>query len=286
VLAVDRYAVADGSTSHSPPLPSGGRTSTPAPPEVRAAFGAEPPPDVDVTALKDESGQKLGLGSSAAAVVAALGWQAMSRGEDPRLPLVRTRIFRAARAAHARVQDGGSGVDVAASVHGGALRYATSREGASLRVLELPTDLVLVVHASGTSARTSDLRRLVDRKRARDPKDHVFADLTAMAVQAADAFTTSARAFVAAARAFGDVLEALGHAADAPIVTPATRDLARAAASEGAAFLPSGAGGGDVSVWIGTAPPSQVFVELARARSMRVLPLQVDRGGVRPESPS
>jgi phosphomevalonate kinase len=107
-----------------------------------------------------------------------------------------------------------------------------------------------------------------------------------MAVQAADAFSTSARAFVAAARAFGDVLEALGQAADAPIVTPATRDLSRAAAAEGAAFLPSGAGGGDVSVWLGTAPPSDAFAQLARSRSMRVLPLQVDRGGVRPESPS
>jgi phosphomevalonate kinase len=184
------------------------------------------------------------------------------------------------------VQKGGSGVDVAASVHGGALRYATSRDAASLRALELPDDLVLLVYASGMSARTSDLRRLVDRKRARDPKDHVFADLRAMADQAADAFAASARAFVAAARAFGEVLEALGQAADAPIFTPATRDLSRAAAAEGAAFLPSGAGGGDISVWIGTSRPSSSFEALARVRAMRPLVLEVDRGGVRPQSPS
>jgi phosphomevalonate kinase len=210
----------------------------------------------------------------------------MARGEDPRLPFVRTRIFRAARAAHARVQEGGSGVDIAASVHGGALRYAIAREGASLRTIELPPELVLLVYYSGASARTSDLRRLVDRKRARDPKAPIFSDLRAMAEQAARAVTSGARPFVAAARAFGDALEALGQAADAPIVTPATQDLSRAAANEGAAFLPSGAGGGDVAVWLGTAPPSASFAALARSRSMRLLSVDIDRGGVRPESPS
>ncbi len=275
VVAVDRYAVAGGA-----------RGATLAAPEVRAAFGVEPPPDVDVSALREESGQKLGLGSSAAAVVAAIGLRACMRGEDPRLPFVRTRIFRAARAAHARVQNGGSGVDIAASVHGGALRYATTGDGASLRRTEPPPDLIMVVYFSGVSARTSDLRARVDRMRARDPKASVFVELRTLAERAADAFATSGRAFVAAARAFGTTLDALGFAADAPIVPPAFRELAQAAAVEGAAFLPSGAGGGDIAVWLGTAAPSPSFAALAHARAMRRLPLELDRGGVRPESPS
>jgi phosphomevalonate kinase len=275
VAAVDRYAVADGE-----------RVTSSAVPEVRAAFGAEPAPEVDVGALQDESGRKLGLGSSAAAVVAAIGWRAAARGEDPRLPLVRARIFRAARAAHARVQNGGSGVDIAASVHGGVLRYSTSGEGASLQALEPPPDLVMAVYFSGRSGRTSELRARVDRVRARDPKAAVFVELRVRAQRAADAFSTDVREFVAAARHFGATLDALGRAADAPIFPPEFLELAGVARAEGAAFLPSGAGGGDVAVWLGTALPSPSFAALAEARAMRLLPLELDRGGVRPESPS
>jgi phosphomevalonate kinase len=275
VAAIDRYAVADGE-----------RVAPSSAPEVRAAFGSEPAPAVDVTALCDGSGRKLGLGSSAASVVAALGCRAVARGEDPRVPLVRARIFRAARAAHARVQNGGSGVDVAASVHGGILRYSTSGAGASLQALEPSPNLVLVVYSSGRSARTSDLLASVGRFRARDPKASVFGELGARAERAADAFSSTTPDFIAAARDFGAMLDALGCAADAPIYLPEFRELAGAAATEGAAFLPSGAGGGDVALWIGTARPSPSFASLAEARSMHPLPLELDRGGVRPESPS
>jgi phosphomevalonate kinase len=275
VAAVDRYAVADGE-----------RLASSSAPEVRAAFGSEPAPEVDVRALHDEAGHKLGLGSSAAAVVAAIGWRVAARGEDPRLPLVRARVFRAARAAHARVQAGGSGVDIAASVHGGVLRYCVSAQGASLHTLEPPPDLVTAVYFSGRSARTSELRARVDRARARDPKPAVFADLRVCAQRAADAFSSNVRDFVAAARDFGAALDALGRMADAPIVPPEFLELAEVAASEGAAFLPSGAGGGDVAVWLGTASPSSSFAALAQARAMNLLPLELDRGGVRPESPS
>jgi phosphomevalonate kinase len=275
VLAIDRYAVADSTRPAASP-----------PPEVRVALGAEVPPEVALGDLQDETGQKLGLGSSAAAVVAALGCRAWARGEDPRLPLVRARIFRLARAAHARVQNGGSGVDVAASVHGGALRYALSGEGASLRAVEPPAGLVVVTYFTGVSARTSQLRASFDRLRAKDPRSAVFDALRTRAERAADTFAAGAPEFVSAARDFAASLETLGTAADAPIVPPSFRDLSRAAADEGAAFFPSGAGGGDVAVWIGTQTPSPTFDALARARSMRLLPLLIDRGGVRPDSPS
>ncbi len=275
VLAVDRYAVADGA-----------RVSLSPPPEVRAAFGAEEAPEVDVSALTDASGEKLGRGVSAAGVGAAGGWRAWARGGDPRLPLVRSRIFRSARAAHARAQNGGSGVDVAASVHGGALRYSIAKDGACLRAIEPPPGLAVAVYFSGVSARTAGLRARVDRIRSRDSKAAVFAALRARAERAADAFAAGAEAFVEAARDFGAALDALGIAADAPIVPPAFREVAHAAAAEGGACLPSGAGGGDIAVWLGTSAPSPSFDAFARGRSMRRLPLEIDRGGVRPEAPS
>jgi phosphomevalonate kinase len=257
VVAVDRYAVAD----------------------VAA------PDDVDVRALHDQDGRKLGLGSSAASMVASQGARALARGDDLADPSVRATLFRGVREAHAHAQRGGSGVDVAAAVHGGALRYVTDGQEAYLRAVELPPGLVLRAFWSGGSARTSELRARVDALRGRSPlalaRLRLLATVAASAVDAGDT-----RAFVRAASDYGRALDALGRAADAPIVLPAFAELAALADPHDAAFLPSGAGGGDVAVWLALAPPPASFVERAGQLGMRPLPLTVDRGGVRPETPS
>jgi phosphomevalonate kinase len=259
VVAVDRYAVADTASTTV----------------------------VDVHALHDSEGKKLGLGSSAATIVASLGARAVSRGEDPRHRPVRAEIFRVARETHAREQGGGSGVDVAASVFGGMLRYEVGDRGPRIRVIEPPTQLVLEAYWSGTSARTSDLRARVDKLLARSPKSEAFITLRDVADEAAASIQQGdARGFVERAAAFGRALGVLGHAADAPIVPEAFAELARLAEEEQAAFLPSGAGGGDVAVWLGAAPPSVEFDRRAKALTIRHLPLSIDRGGVRPEAPS
>jgi phosphomevalonate kinase len=263
VVAVDRYVLADA------PSASG---------EVA----------VDVRALHAPTGEKLGLGSSAASLVAAHAARALARGEDPRHATVRSQIFQEARAAHAREQGGGSGVDVAASVHGGALRYrlgAAPNPEAEVRAVELPRNLVLSPFWSGKSARTSDLLGRVNGLRARGGADVVFRALRAAALDAADG-VGNARTFVDGAVAFGQALAALGEAADAPIFLPAFAEMAHRAEREGGAFLPSGAGGGDVAVWLGTSAPSPSFIARARELSLHPLALAVDHGGVRPESPS
>jgi phosphomevalonate kinase len=275
VAAVDRYVVAD--------------TQAPEKTDVRQLYAA------------DDLGQKLGLGSSAAAMVASFGARALLRGEDPRHPPVRAEIFRAVRDAHRREQGGGSGVDVASSVYGGVLRYALSREGrapgggrsarstkppeAIIRAAPLPSTLTLAAFWSGTSARTSDLLTRVDALRARGGAAGVFTALRGVAEEAADAVNDAAR-FVQRAAAFGRALATLGEAADAPIVPPPFAELGALAEREGAAFFPSGAGGGDVAVWIGLAPPSSEFCARAVALAFRPLTLAVDHGGVRPESRS
>jgi phosphomevalonate kinase len=258
VVAVDRYAVADTSA----------------------------PDDVDVRALHDDSsGRKLGLGSSAASMVASQAARALARGEELGDPRVRAALFHGVREAHAHSQQGGSGVDVAAAVHGGVLRYALLGADASIRSLQLPPGLVLQAFWSGASARTSELRARVDALQARSPL--ALASLRMVAAVAASAVEAQdARAFVRAAREYGRGLDVLGRAADAPIVPPAFAELATLAAGAGAAFLPSGAGGGDVAVWLHLSPPPPGFVERAAALGMRPLSLAIDHGGVRPESPA
>lgn len=276
VAAVDRYAIADGSRAASAPSP-----------EVRAWSGDRPAPEVDVSALYDPSGRKLGLGSSAAALVAAVGARALTDGIDPRAPRERDRIFRVARDAHARAQRGGSGVDVAASVYGGVIEYEAGDERTPgvVRPRELPHPLSVVVYDSGTSARTSDMLERVGALRRRGEGDKVFARLRDVAFEAVAAVARrDGPGFVTAARAFGKALDDLGRAALAPIVPPSFAELAARASCEGAAFVPSGAGGGDVAVWIGLCPPSNDFAAHAARLSMHPLALAIDRGGLRPAS--
>jgi phosphomevalonate kinase len=259
VAAVDRYAVVDTAA----------------------------PDEIETRDLHDGSGQKLGLGSSSAALVASLGARVALRGDDLRDATVRAGLFRAAREAHARAQGGGSGADVAAAVHGGVLRYSVNVRDARealVRAVRLPAGVVWAAFWSGTSARTSDLVARVRVLRAREP--NALSDLHRLAVVAAGCVDTDdTRGFVCAARDYGRALDALGRSADAPIVPPAFAELAAMAAQEGAAFLPSGAGGGDVAVWLSSAAPSPLFAARAEALSMRPLPLRLDSDGARIQSP-
>lgn len=273
VVAVDRYAVADGDRRAARPTP-----------EVRAALGSADAPEVDASALRD-SGLKLGLGSSAAMLVASLGVVHARAGEDLRAPEVRRALFDEARAAHAQVQSGGSGVDVAASVHGGVLEYALAPDGSARadRIDSLPPGLVLDVFWCGVPATTTGMRELVLGLRRRDAGVH-RARIDAIG-EAARAAVTAARAgslhgFVEAARRGAEALDALGRDADAPIFPEATAGLVRLAEADDGAFLPSGAGGGDVFVHVGAREASARFVQAAAAVGMRRLAMHPDTEGV------
>ena len=274
VVAVDRYAIADDAREATAPSH-----------EVRAAFGARSAPHVDASALQDDAGHKLGLGSSAAVLVASLAIRAARGGAQLDDAATRRRLFDEACAAHSMAQGGGSGVDVAASVHGGALRFQRGTHGSApeMVAVDLPPGLVVSVVWSGKSARTSELRARVDALRGRDAARYAacFASLTRAANASSDAVgARDLGAFLAAARVGAAALEVLGSAADAPIVPPAFAELATVAELHGAVFFPSGAGGGDVGVHLGAAPPSAPFLACADKLGMHPLAIAIDRGGV------
>jgi phosphomevalonate kinase len=273
VVAVDRYAVAD--TDHVAPSTSA---------EVCAAIGDEPAPALDLTSLHQD-GEKLGLGSSAAALVATLGARAAERGKDLADLIVRKDILFDAKRAHAAAQGGGSGVDIAASTYGGALFYSTLPDVDPLILqAELPNALTLRVFWSGRSARTSELLAQVKRL---DAKDHgtyrTLIEALGECVKASRRACAEgdAAALVAAGRANARALADLGREAEAPIVPSSFAELAALAEREDGAFYPSGAGGGDVGVWLGCVPPPPSFLDHARAAGMFLLELGIDRTGVR-----
>jgi phosphomevalonate kinase len=213
-------------------------------------------------------GRKLGLGRSAATVVAAV---AALGGVD---------VFALARQAHADFQDGrGSGADVAASFHGGLV--LVQRRGGDLAVSArtLPAGLHLVVGYTGDAAPTGPMLRRFEAARA----PRALRDLHAAAERAADAVARAdAGALLAAVDASGDLLATLGREAEMPVVTPALARLVALARRAGAAAKPSGAGGGDCGIALARSPEEAAAVRAAWAADGLVpLALSIADEGVR-----
>ena len=269
VMATNRGAFADG--ARVSPTPTA---------EVRAALGdAVDAPHVDASSLF-LGARKLGLGASAAILVASLAAREGRRGADLADEEVRGALFERARAAHAAAQSGGSGVDVAASVYGGVLEYVP---GVAER-RSLPAGTLVHVFACGTSARTAELRGQVDRFASLAPASHrtCIDELEVIAHEAAAAVKAgSHERFVVAIRRAARSLHRLGVAATAPIVPDGFDVLEDIAAAESAAFCVSGAGGGDVATYVGSTRPSPAFVERARALGLFEIDVALDEKGVR-----
>lgn len=269
-IAVSRGAIADTS-----------RIATTPTPEVLAAVGASTgAPHVDASAMF-ATDRKLGLGASAAILVASIAALEAEAGADLSDAACRDRLFARARAAHARAQGGGSGVDVATSIHGGAIRYVV---GAPVQRVALPAGVRVDVFALTTSAKTHELRAAVDALRHRDEAAHrwCLADLKLVAVDAANAIDAGdAATFIEMLRQTARALARLGASANVGIVPDGFDALEALATREDASFSVSGAGGGDVAVFVGRRAPSAAFLEGASALGLTLLDVTVDDHGVR-----
>jgi phosphomevalonate kinase len=271
VSAVDRYVVADARR------PPGFLT-----PEVHCAIGDRPAPWFDASALRERE-QKLGLGSSAAILVASLAaLELAARAPLDDAELVAAVLSRAL-AAHAEAQAGGSGIDVAASAHGGTLICQRRGELLEVRPAALPPLLNVEVWAAGQPASTLELRRKVSALAERDPLGYrrTIEAQTRASERAADALIRGDG--FALIQALCDQRDALGHLGDdagAPIVTPEIAELSALARKEGAAVLPAGAGGGDVALFVGVAKPSAALSTRALELGQRPVALELGARGV------
>lgn len=270
VSAVSRYVVCD--TERAPERVT---------PEVRAALPDGPVPAFDASELRDGSG-KLGLGSSAAIVVASLA--AVRAHEFSDDEALRQAIEAPALMAHRHAQGGGSGIDVAASTRGGTLIARRSAPDLlELRAVELPASLHVEAWASGVSASTPELLRAVARfrdERRRD-YDELMGSLSAAAARAAVALSgMHSDRFITELCIQRELLSRLGSASGVPIITPEVHELAEWARPRGAAVLPSGAGGGDIVLWVAAEPSPAAFRELCSSLAHRHIPLELHARGV------
>jgi phosphomevalonate kinase len=286
VMAVDRCAVASAcDVAAGTPFPEIAATFALA--REAGIFDVDPRAvRVDASALQGDGARKLGLGSSAAACVAALGWAWASAGraiDDE----ARLAIGLLARRGHRRAQGGGSGVDVIASALGGVVRVQLADGPDAAPRVERHAGLGAAPWAvlwTGTPARTSDMIARVEAYRARDGGGFAaslgrIAEATAAMERALAAGDVSA--LVEAVAEHGRAMASLGHAAGAPVVTEAMARLAARIEPMGGACKPSGAGGGDVAVaFARDADTLAAVTEAARAEGFAVVPLAIDPRGV------
>jgi phosphomevalonate kinase len=271
VTAVDRYVLADA-----------GRPAEFVTPEVREALGDAAAPWFDASALREQD-RKLGLGSSAAILVASLAaLELAARG-----PIADEQLYDAvlsrALAAHARAQGGGSGIDVATSTYGGTLLLKRRGEVLEVSRAALPRGLHVEVWGTLEPASTPALLGKVKQLKQQDPEQYrrlMHVQELASGRAAAALEHAQVEGLVEALGAQRQALFQLGRASGAPIVSDAVCELAERAAREDATVLPSGAGGGDIALFVGARPPSISLTDRARELEHRSLALGLEARGV------
>lgn len=281
VAAVNRYVVADSR-----------RTPSLVTPEVRAALHeAHAAPWFDARELRDAAtSRKLGLGSSAAILVASLAALELERSPELGDDALANRVFAPALRAHRAAQGGGSGIDVAASTFGGVLRLQRAAPEATPDVAarQLPTGLTIAVWSSPEAAQTSTMvARVTALLRESDRECRAILSRLRAAAEACDS-ADSATTWLEICREQLAGLTALGARANLPIITPAMRAFQESVRDCSVVVLPSGAGGGDV-ILVMSQGPLEASVEPA-GRALGLVPLDLSLGArgvhAQPSDPS
>lgn len=203
---------------------------------------------VDVSALRSED-VKLGVGSSAAAAAAASAAVFASAGKNLEDPSTRGAILECALMGHADVAPKGSGVDVAASVLGGTLRYR--RSPLEVAPLAWPEGLKPVIVWTGKAASTRVFLEKIAAFKDEDPIAHdaVFQELHLRSRHFAEVFAAGdVGSILDATQKLIDTLGSLGDASGADIIEARLDRISALAREHGGAAKPSGAGGGDVAI--------------------------------------
>lgn len=227
---------------------------------------------VDTQEFSDETtGLKLGLGSSAAVSVALTA--ALQRfaadGNNPR---------KLAMAAHERFQEGqGSGVDVAASLHGGLIEYR--RAGAETCHLGWPAGLHYRFLWSGQAAITAEK---LARLREQGAKNSSMNLLRASAEKIAATWSLGdCRQILDSYPAYIDALREFSVDHDLGIFDAGHDALVRLAAGVEVVYKPCGAGGGDIGIALAASEDAiQELCEQAMQRGFESLETATESEGV------
>ena len=228
-------------------------------------------------------GRKLGLGSSAAALTAWCGaWLAWT-GQG--IAEASAAVLRRFIEEHTAYQGGaGSGLDIAASLHGGVIRFQHDEEtGPRVESVKLPDGVDFVSVFVRSSAST---RKHLAQFRARSAESPASASfwmdsldrLSESGIQCAA--VGDADGFLDAIRDYAGGLQALGEWMEAEIFTPGHLYLMNLAERFGVAYKVSGAGGGDMGLAFSTDPEALARFGKAAGERYDTIDLAIDPQGL------
>ena len=224
------------------------------------------------------NGTKLGLGSSAAVVVAlaAALLKCSTLGSDPNVEQLR----EVALAAHARAQGGrGSGLDVATSHRGGLVRFRRAGSDVEIASAALPEGIHYTFVSTGAATTTSTKLASFDAWRAGGTPMALRA-LCDAASRVADALS-GADSFVRELRRYVNCLSAMDQVAHLGIFSAPHRALGTIGSVAGVIYKPCGAGGGDIGVALAHDRHAiDMFIGQARTAGFDPLLLELTQYGV------
>ena len=207
----------------------------------RSIAAADAPEHIEVridSASCYHDGVKLGIGSSAATVTALATAFGVMAGGAPRL----TDLYEL----HADFQGGGSGLDIAAAVTGGVIRF----EDRIATPVRLPREIHFAFVFTGSGSRTAALLATFDAWRQRG----ATAPLERLAAAAREVvdITMYPDAFLDALGEYTDLLERFDQSTRIGIFGPGHRRARELSSRLGVVYKPCGAGGGDAGVAVST----------------------------------
>jgi phosphomevalonate kinase len=220
------------------------------------------------------TGEKIGLGSSAAVSVAlsAALQKFRSAGSD---------AGKIAMEAHARFQGGrGSGVDVATSLHGGVILYY--RAGSRARQLGWPVGLHYRFLWSGRAAVTAEKLAKLSHRLGRGAKSDSMNLLSEHAENVSAAWSLgNSRPILESFPAYIDALRQFSVDHDLGIFDAGHEELAQLASDDDIVYKPCGAGGGDIGIVLAASEQAiNEFCEGARQQDFRTLDIALESDGI------
>lgn len=231
----------------------------------------------------NDSRTKLGLGSSAA-VTAALSSVLVARAGRFDMLSTRQSWISELVSVHRMFQHGrGSGLDIAAAIYGGLIRYQL-RTSPRVTRLEWPPGLFRLWVWSGRSASTADyLANLEVWKKDRPEayRRHMccLAEIAEHGVQAA--CRSDAGALLQSISEGALALQAFGDASRIPIFSPRHQKIGTLVKKAGGIYKPCGAGGGDFGLAVTQEAAIAVRIKaVLQSEGYAVLEFGIDEAGL------
>lgn len=201
----------------------------------------------------DKKNRKFGLGSSAAVTVGVLSAAQSLSGET--MPQKHALLSQAYNLHNESQNQPGSGIDVAACIYGGVLRYQlNSNESVfspQIKKLFIPEDLQMRFVWTGRPASTASLLRDIAEFKKRQSREYyrISERLGCLAWAGCEAFENrQTETFLYIVQRYHCRLKELGQRSQIPIISKEHEQIAEIVYRNGGYYKPSGAGGGDFGI--------------------------------------